>query len=281
MSRIANLEPVHAPVRAERVRLWVEIALVLGLSLGKSAVYSVVSLLDKLTRAPLGEQTTSMNGSLSRRPGFDLTYQLLDVFFALVPVALALYLLFALTGRNPFALLGFGVRRPNRSAGASIGYDAGTGFALFLAMGVGTLGVYSAGRALGVTTAIVPANLDEHWWTIPVLLLSAVRHGVLEEVIVVGFLFHHLRRLGWGRGAWGPWSIILVSALLRGSYHLYQGIGPFLGNVAMGIVFGWFYQRGVERGQPRVMPLVVAHALLDAAGFVGYALLGSAIGIGT
>lgn len=280
MIRTANLEPVHAPARAERVRLWVEIALVLGLSLGKSAVYSVVSLLDKLTRAPLAEQTTSMNGSLNRRPGFDLTYQLLDVFFALVPVALALYLLFALTGRNPFALLGFGVRRPGRSAGASIGYDAGVGFALFLAMGVGTLGVYAAGRALGVTTAIVPANLDEHWWTIPVLLLSALRHGVLEEVIVVGFLFHHLRRLGWGRGTWGPWSIIVASALLRGSYHLYQGIGPFLGNVAMGIVFGWFYQRGVERGQPRVMPLVVAHALLDAAGFVGYALLGSAIGIG-
>jgi hypothetical protein len=28
------------------------------------------------------------------------------------------------------------------------------------------------------------------------------------------------------------------------------------------------------------MPLVVAHALLDIAGFVGYALFGSAIGIG-
>ncbi|GHD07823.1 CPBP family intramembrane glutamic endopeptidase [Zhihengliuella salsuginis] len=280
MSRTANLEPAPVPTRAGRVRLRVEIALVLGLSLGQSAVYSVVSLLDKLTRAPLGDQTTSMNRSLAERPGFDLTYQLLDIVFALVPVALALYLLFALTGRSPFRTLGFGVRRPGRSVPASIGYDAGVGSALFAAIGVGTLGVYAAGRALGVTTAIVPANLDDHWWTIPVLLLSAVRHGVLEEVVVVGFLFHHLRRLGWGRGAWGAWSIIVASALLRGSYHLYQGIGPFLGNVAMGLVFGWLYQRGVDRGQPRVMPLVVAHALLDAAGFVGYALFGSAIGIG-
>lgn len=267
-------------VEPSRRRLWIELALVFGLSLGQSAVYSVVSLADKLTRAPLAEQTTSMNTSRNERPVFDLIYQLLDIAFDLVPVALAFYLLYALTGRSPFALLGFGVRRPGRGLPASMGYDAAAGTALFLAIGVGTLGVYAAGRALGVTTAIAPANLGEHWWTIPVLLLSAVRHGVLEEVLIVGFLFHYLRRLGLHRGRWSAWSIILISALLRGSYHLYQGFGPFVGNVAMGVIFGWFYQRSVDRGQPRVMPLVVAHALLDAVGFIGFALLGPAIGIG-
>ena len=39
----------------------------------------------------------------------------------------------------------------------------------------------------------------------------------------------------------GPWATILSSAVLRGTYHLYQGFGPFVGNVAMGIVFGWCY----------------------------------------
>ena len=102
-------------------------------------------------------------------------------------------------------------------------------------------------------------------------MLSAIRHGILEEVIVVGFLFERLGRIGWGK-----WQIIVSSAVLRGSYHLYQGIGPFVGNVAMGIVFGYVYSR---RG--RVMPLVFAHAFLDIAGFVGYALLGSAIGVGS
>ena len=36
----------------------------------------------------------------------------------------------------------------------------------------------------------------------------------------------------------------------------------------MGIVFGWWYTRS-----KRVMPLVVAHTILDVVAFVGYALL--------
>ncbi len=255
-----------APDAAARGRLRWELALVLGLSLGRSAVYSVVELADKVTRGPLGEQTTSMNTPLDERPVFDLLYQLLDIFFSLVPVALALYFL-AAPLRRGLRILGFDLRRPGR--------DAALGVGLLVAIGVGTLGVYAAGRALGITTAIVPAALDDHWWTIPVLVLSAIRHGILEEVIVVGFLFHHLRRLGWGGGPAGIWGVIAVSALLRGSYHLYQGVGPFVGNVVMGVVFGWIYAR-----YGRVMPLVVAHALLDIAGFVGYALLGSATGFG-
>jgi membrane protease YdiL (CAAX protease family) len=53
--------------------------------------------------------------------------------------------------------------------------------------------------------------------------------------------------------------------VLRGSYHLYQGYGPFLGNVAMGVVFGWCYARF-----GRTAPLVVAHMILDVVSFVGY-----------
>ncbi|GAA3700956.1 CPBP family intramembrane metalloprotease [Zhihengliuella alba] len=262
----SDAAPGAAPEAATRTRLRWELILVLGLSLGRSAVYSVVELLDKLTRGPLGEQTTSMNVPLDDRPVFDLVYQLLDILFSLVPVALALYFL-AVPLRGALRTLGLDARRPGR--------DAALGVGLLVAIGVGTLGVYAAGRALGLTTAIVPAALDDHWWTIPVLVLSAIRHGILEEVIVVGFLFHHLRRLGWGRGPAGRWTVIATSALLRGSYHLYQGVGPFVGNVAMGIVFGWIYAR-----YGRVMPLVIAHAFLDIAGFVGYALFGSATGFG-
>lgn len=56
--------------------------------------------------------------------------------------------------------------------------------------------------------------------------------------------------------------------MLRGSYHLYQGIGGFIGNLAMGVVFVYLYRRW-----GRVGPLVVAHSLLDIGAFVGYALL--------
>ncbi len=87
---------------------------------------------------------------------------------------------------------------------------------------------------------------------------------------MVGYLFVRLRQLGWSTPA-----IILASAVLRGSYHLYQGFGPFIGNVLMGLLFAYFYTR-----TRRVLPLVIAHALIDITGFVGFALLGPAIGIG-
>jgi uncharacterized protein len=243
-----------------------EVLIVLGLSLGQSAVYAVVQLLDKATRAPLASQTTKLNPALDQREIFDLVYQLLGIFFALVPVALVLFLLASPRtpdGKSVFRRLGFDFARP--------GLDLGVGSALALVMGAGTLGVYAAGRALGLTTAIVPAALNSYWWTLPVLVLSALRHAVVEEVIVVGYLFDRLAKFGWG-----TWTVILVSALVRGSYHLYQGIGPGIGNFLMGLVFGFVYTR-----TRRVMPLVVAHALLDTAGFVGYTLFGSAIGIGS
>lgn len=258
----SNLEPnVPHMVLPRAGILKFEVILVLALCLGQSAVYSVLSFLDKVTRAPLREQTTSLNNPMSVRPWFDLTYQLLDIFFALIPVVLGLYLLAKTFGLRP-RHLGFDFAQPGR--------DIAWGIGLFVAMGVGTLGVYAAGRALGVTTALSVANLADYWWTIPVLLLSAVRHAVLEEVIMLAFLFAYGKAL-----RIAPWMIIVGSALLRGSYHLYQGVGPFIGNALMGAIFGWFYLK-----YGRVMPLVIAHFLLDAVGFVGFALLGPAIGIG-
>lgn len=102
------------------------------------------------------------------------------------------------------------------------------------------------------------------------LILSAMRHAVVEEVIVVGYLMNRFGKFGWSI----PLSI-LASSLLRGTYHLYQGFGPFIGNVVMGIVFAWLYTR-----TRRVMPLVIAHALLDIVAFVGFSLFGKAVGLG-
>jgi CAAX amino terminal protease family. len=56
--------------------------------------------------------------------------------------------------------------------------------------------------------------------------------------------------------------------VLRGSYHLYQGFGGFIGNLAMGVVFGRLYQRW-----GRTTPLIIAHSLIDAVAFAGYAVL--------
>ncbi len=56
--------------------------------------------------------------------------------------------------------------------------------------------------------------------------------------------------------------------MLRGSYHLYQGFGAFVGNAVMGLVFGILYKRW-----GRCTPMIVAHTLIDAVTFVGYAAL--------
>ena len=254
-----------------RRRLRIEVWIVLGLSLGQSAVYSVVQLLDKMTRAPLAEGTSTLNRSQSTREYFDLTYQLLDIIFALVPVLLVIYFLTdqrqaavsdgGYSG-SAFRKLGFNFARPGR--------DLLQGLGLAAVIGIPSLGLYAAGRTLGITTAIIPSALDAYWWTVPVLILSAMRHAVVEEVIVVGYLLDRFGKFGWSV----PLAIA-VSSLLRGSYHLYQGFGPFIGNVVMGVVFAWLYTR-----TRRVMPLVIAHALLDIVAFVGFSLFGKAAGLG-
>ncbi|MET0974809.1 MAG: CPBP family intramembrane glutamic endopeptidase, partial [Leifsonia sp.] len=239
-------------VPLSRNRTWVEIAIVLGLSLGASAVYSVVAIIARVTaETALGDQSASLNPSQSPREWLDLTYQLLGVFFDLLPVALVLYLLWQ-PGVDPFRRIGFDLTRPGR--------DALSGLALAAAIGIPGLALYAGGRLLGITVDVQASPLDQHWWTIPILVLSALRSAITEEVIVVGYLFTRLRELRWGK-----WAIILSTSVLRGSYHLYQGFGPFLGNAAMGVVFGWCYWRW-----GRTMPLVIAHAILDVVSFVGY-----------
>src|ERR1700712_794595 len=234
-------------------RIGFEVIVVLALSLGSSAVYSIVQLIDLLTRpTSLGSQTATINATVSDRAWLDLTYQFLGIAFAIAPVLLVFYLL-TLSGENPFKRLGFDASQPLR--------DLGRGVFLLLLIGIPGLAFYFLGRSLGFTVNVVPAPLDAAWYTVPILILSALRAALTEELIVVGYLFERLGRLGWNR-----WVIIASSAALRGSYHLYQGFGPFVGNFVMGIVFGWFYTRW-----GRTVPLVITHWILDIASFVGYA----------
>ena len=74
------------------------------------------------------------------------------------------------------------------------------------------------------------SGLTDQWWTVPVLILSAAQNALLEEVVVIGYLFTRLRQLAWNAAA-----IVALSAIIRGSYHLYQGIGGFIGNLIMGV----------------------------------------------
>lgn len=254
ISRVSASASTPAPSLGgpSRGRLWWEIAIVLGLSLGQYAVYAVVQLADSLTRStPLSQQTTTLNPTLNNREIFDLIYQLLALVFDVAPVVLVCFLLWNRTSPH-LARLGVDGSRPF--------HDTGRGLVLALAVGIPGIGVYLAGKALGLGLTVDAAGLGTYWWTIPILLLSALRAGLQEEVIILGYLFERLRELGWGR-----WQIIVTAAILRGSYHLYQGFGAFIGNFLMGMLFGFLFTR-----TRRVLPFVIAHFVIDAAIFVGY-----------
>ncbi|GIL31759.1 membrane protein [Actinocatenispora comari] len=247
-------EPVDAG--PDRRTLRAEVLLVLAVSLGQSGVYALVNLIGKLTASKaLADQSATLNASQAPgRPWLDLTYQLLGIAFAVVPALLAMHLL-GRSGRPASRTIGLDLRRPV--------FDLTAGAGVALAIGIPGLGLYFAARALGLAANVVPSALPSVWWAIPVLILSAIQNAVLEEVVVLGYLITRLRELGWRLPA-----VVVTSALLRGSYHLYQGFGGFVGNAIMGVLFALFFLR-----VRRVAPLVVAHSLLDIGAFVGYALL--------
>ena len=254
-----------SPQRRIRWEIW----LVLGLSLGRSAIYSVIELIGRLTSGvPLSDQVATLNPVRSPRPYLDLALQLYSIFFALVPVALALYFLMLRPNSPPLReTLGLDWG----DGGKRIGRDWLWGFGLFAAVGVPGILFFVFGRMMGITVAVQASALNAHWWTIPVLILSALQNGALEEVIVVGYLFRRTQDLGWSQvGQRLDLKFLFASALLRGSYHLYQGIGPFFGNFAMGLLFAWWFQS--RFGRERIMPLIIAHTLLDTVAFVGYQL---------
>lgn len=244
-------------------RLDVEVWIVLGLSLGASGVYAVVSLLRKATQpGGLAEATATLNSSRDTREVFDLVYQVLGIGFALVPVALALYLLSLDAVRETVReRLGLDRHRPR--------FDLLWGVGLAAVIGLPGLGLYGIGRLLGITAEIIPAPDIAYWWTVPVLILAALQNAIVEEVIVIGYLMTRLQQFRWSVPA-----VIVTAAAVRGSYHLYQGVGPAFGNFIMGLVFGYWFHR-----TKRVMPLVVAHAILDIVAFVGYLLLADTLGL--
>ena len=231
-----------------------EILLVLFLSLGASAIYSTLSLVRKvLSEHGLAGTTTVINQAVSPIPWLDLIYQLVAIALALVPVLLALYLL--------------------RQDGISIGLLprwADLKIAVMIALGIGLPGIalYFLALQLGLTSQVVPSNLGDYAWTVPLLLLSALRSGLQEEVIVVGFLISKLK-LSYPKLTMV--ALILISSAIRASYHSYQGFSAVLGNFVMGLVFALVFLK-----TNRVAPLVIAHTLMNSVVFVGYPLLFSA-----
>jgi membrane protease YdiL (CAAX protease family) len=246
-------DPVPRPYSARSIR--VELIIVFLVTLGMSGLFSLVNLVDALLApVPLASQTVSILVPQAQASFLDLIKQLLTILRGLAWGTLGLYLLWR-SGVNLRDRLGLDLRKPLA--------DVGVGIALAAIIGLPGLAFYLLAVQLGINLTVAPTTLNDVWWRLPVLILAAVENGFLEEVLVVGYLLTRLDQL-----KVPPAIAIGISAVLRGSYHLYQGFGGFLGNAAMGVVFAWWFRR-----TRRLWPLVIAHSLLDIISFVGYALL--------
>jgi uncharacterized protein len=231
--------------------LRIEIAVVLAVTFGLSAYTALLNLIEAILLGLAG-QRVALNPRRSPIDLIDLGLNLAGVFQLLAWGALGLYLLW----RSGFGPRQIGLGRLRWRS------DVLGGIGLAALIGLPGLALYVAARLLGLSVSVVPTELNDTWWRMPVLLAVALANGWAEEVIVVAFLITRLRQLGVN-----PTAALLASSMLRGVYHLYQGYGAGLGNIVMGLVFAFVWMR-----TRRLWPLIVAHGLIDAVAFVGYAL---------
>ncbi|WP_066527934.1 CPBP family intramembrane glutamic endopeptidase [Corynebacterium bouchesdurhonense] len=224
-----------------RRRQITEILLVLAVTFGTSGIRAALRLVDSLQRAPLNTQSTTLVDAQSQTHWLDLALQATSALTLFAWGGLAWY------------LLGERWRGPRWSDLAR-----GAGFAALI--GLPGLAFYVAAVHLGLSKVVVPATSAVQ---IPTSLLWALANGFGEELVVVAYLCTRLRQLGWK-----PWQFIAASAVLRGSYHLYQGVSAGVGNIVMGVVFAYYFYR-----TGRVWPLVLAHFLIDAVAYIAYPLL--------
>ncbi|GAC70946.1 CPBP family intramembrane glutamic endopeptidase [Gordonia soli] len=237
----------------ERRGIIVELAIVAVLTFGFSAISAALALLEAQLGAGIASQTVALNPSRSDLGAIDFVRQLMSGVRLLAIAALGIYLLW----RSGIGLSRVGLGRWTPR-------DVPVGLGLAALIGLPGLALVAAARAVGVNAHLVPSEVDGIWWRWPVLILIAIGNAAAEEVIVVAYFITRLRQLGASEN-----GSLLASAVLRGGYHLYQGVGGGVGNLAMGLVFGRFFQV-----TNRVWPLVIAHAVIDIVAFVGYALIG-------
>lgn len=236
----------------ERRALILELVIVGVLTFGFSAVSAILSLIELQLTTGVGNATVALNPSRSSLGAIDFLRQLMSAIRLYAIAGLGVYLLWR--GGLVLSRLGLGrIRTP----------DVPPGLILAAAIGLPGLALVAAARALGANAHLIPSDTDGAWWRWPLYIVLAIGNAAAEEIVVVAYFIIRLRQLGASEN-----GSLAASAVLRGGYHLYQGVGAGLGNLVMGLIFGRYYQL-----THRVWPLVIAHSVIDIVAFVGYALL--------
>jgi membrane protease YdiL (CAAX protease family) len=243
---------------AARSRYGLELLAVLGVTFLSSGIYALLNFVRDQVKINHGfgfsnVATAPIKSNATPTQWLDILFQIADIVTGLAPPFLAVVLLMRSPGGRG---LGIGLDRLRvREFGQGLGFAAMIG-------GPG-LGLVYIARKLGLNAQIIVTNFPDVWYRVPTLLLEAAQQGISEEIVVAAYVLTRLRQLGWTDS-----RALAAGSVLRGSYHLYQGYGGFIGNAVMGLIFGWWFQR-----TRRVWPLIVAHSVIDAVSFIGYVYL--------
>jgi hypothetical protein len=249
-------EPARPVPKADRRRLTIELLIVLAVF----PLPYVVSALQLLVASALGEGPGQRIPAIF--PGHVAAGFPFVIFLVLLPLAAAGLVLYLLS-------------LPGADGGPSaIGLDSKqirADLALllpvfFLCNFIPIIGGAILERALGVhgqspALGHLPAYYDAAF------IGMAVVAGIVEELVVLGFLVRRLEQLGLR-----PFWVVVIAVAVRGSYHLYYGWGvlPILAWATVTVIFYRRYRR--------LAPFIIVHVLYDTGVFlIGWFTVGEAV----
>ncbi|MBN9645315.1 CPBP family intramembrane glutamic endopeptidase [Corynebacterium mendelii] len=248
----ADSDVAAASGRAKTLLVF-EITTVLLVTFGTSGIRSALRLINAaLQPVALNQQKVTIHPQQSSVSWLDLSLQLCSAGVLIGWGLLGWYLL----------------ARDKLSPPGPTSRDVLRGAGLAALIGLPGLLFYAAAVQLGLSTVVAPTGLARSFYEYPVLVLFSFGNAFAEETVVVAWFITRLRQLKCPTA-----GAVVAASVLRGSYHLYQGFSAGIGNIIMGLVFGAYYAK-----TGKLWPLVIAHFLIDAVAFLGYAALKGNLG---
>ena len=223
-------QPPPPPTAGRRV-LATELALVLLLTFAPG-------LLGLLLLATSGH---SQPASIDRL-GPAIGASIFDTFLSWTPVLVLGYML--VRSGEGFAAIGLG-RFQRWDASAGVALSVGSWVLVFV---LSIVFSHLGSRDVDFLPKALPL-----WFRVVDALTIAVTAGITEEVVVRGYAQTRLEQLR------APTAVILLLPTgLWALLHLYQGVGPAVIILCLGLVYAVFFNR-----TRRLWPLVVAHGAFD------------------
>ncbi len=236
--RATGSTPFPVP-RLDRPTIRRELIVVLLVFPAMATITAIITLVAEVSGHSRGG---SVFGELD--PTAATILQVLYTLALAAPLALVWYLL----GRSGLSFKSIGLDRSHLVRDIVMGLLLMLA-ARFLSNWIGEFLFYS--HVPGVYGTPLPPGTSKLPFIITGIATSVVS-GVVEEVVVLGYLTNRLRGLGWAMPA-----IAIVSLILRGSYHVEYGLGV-LQPLVFGAMMTAFYLQ-----TRRLLPVIIGHVGYD------------------